>query len=77
MTHLLDEGRRAELDAPPAIDASLGRTPLTWLSFGPTTAGLPRCNAEVDKLASFKLQATSKPPSSTSATSSAYASLTT
>ncbi|MDT2009319.1 DUF4158 domain-containing protein [Rhodococcus opacus] len=39
MAHLLDERRRAELDAPPAVDASLGRTPLTWLSIGPTTAG--------------------------------------
>jgi hypothetical protein len=45
-------GRRpAELDGLLVVDPTLGRTPLSWLSTGPTSASPPSVKIELDKLA--------------------------
>lgn len=49
--HLLDPGRRAELDGLLALDPVLGRTRLAWLGVGPTQANPAAVKAELAKLA--------------------------
>lgn len=49
--HLLSDRLRGELDALVEVDAALGRTPLAWLSIGPTSATPAAVKAELEKLA--------------------------
>ena len=49
--YLVTGRRPAELDGLLVVDPTLGRTPLSWLSTGPTSASPPSVKIELDKLA--------------------------